>query len=136
MTVKKKHSYKTKLITGLFVALLVITGVGLLIHLDKNAQSRNAFSKGCGPTEEMKESGLYKVPCSIVFTVKGPPYPSREEVRKIIEPTNGSLEIISEESGIYGLRVKAGTEKDRVDYLKNRSEVNWAAQDQCCSVPN
>lgn len=118
---------------------LLFIGLGLAIVLAGSVfiiKNQTSSSESCEPTEHMKASNFYDVPCSILFTVKGSPLPSRSEVQKIIEPTDGELEAISVESGIYALTVKPGSEKAALDYLHSRPEVNSASRNRCCAVTN
>lgn len=117
------------------LAFIIGAGAWVFYH-DNEPLASTESSADCEVSDEMKATKLYDVPCEIGITVKSPTQTTINEINQIIDPINGTVTDPMPDIGVYWIRVKAGTEKKSVEYLKSQPEVLDAAQNHCCAQPN
>jgi flagellin-like protein len=138
----------------IFIIVAIIAGAGWYVWdsnkktnniLSNTDKGSNVVSKGCGVSAvsaKVKASNNYKVPCEIGITVKIPSSTNVDDIKRMIQPINGEVEVNDEadkglaESGVYFIKVPPGTEDNAIKYLKSQTEIESASQNSCCATAN
>jgi prepilin-type N-terminal cleavage/methylation domain-containing protein len=117
----------------LLLALLSITGIFVYMHEHRTNMLQ---ASSCKPTQAMVKSDDYDVPCSLIVLLNGPPYASESIFEHTVKPISGSVDAIDPEDGIYGVKVKAGTDEKSIEFLEKQPIVKSVTHDHCCAEPN
>jgi hypothetical protein len=117
---------------SIILLLIIIVAIGSFFFWYYHTFKTTASS--CEPTAAIERSGSYAVPCQLIMSVKGPPYPTQSSLQKLVKPIHGNVSSLDPADGVFQVTVKAGTEEKSINFLRTQSLVITVSADHCCSI--